>query len=183
GGCKLGDRKYDIHVMVLETLGAKVWEEDGYLLTKVEGKLKGGDIYLPMRSTGATENAILCATLAQGTTTIWNPHIRPEIIDLITMLNKMGTKIKVYGQKCIVIEGVEKLHGTEHIVIPDNMEALTWTIGSVITGGDVEIINFPFEHLQVPLAFLKESGTKFYSGENSLIVKGGIPYPIEISTG
>lgn len=183
GGCKLGDRKYDLHVMILEQMGAKVWEEEGYLCAKVNGKLKGGDIHLPIRSTGATENAILCGTLATGKTTVWNPHIRPEILDLIKMLRKMGAKIQVFGQKCIEIEGVEELQGVKHTVVPDNMEAITWAIASVITNGDIEIINFPFEHLEVPLVFLRESGMKFYRGENSLIVRGGTPYPVEISTG
>ena len=183
GGCKLGERKYDLHVMLLENLGATVWEEDDYLCAKVDGKLEGNDIVLPMRSTGATENSIICASLAEGKTTVWNPHIRPEIMDLIDMLNKMGAKIIVFGQKCIEIEGVAKLNGVKHSVIPDNMEALTWAIGAVITNGDVEIQNFPFEHLEVPLAFLRESGMKFYIGENSLIVRGGESYPIEISTG
>lgn len=183
GGCKLGDRKFDLHVMILEKMGTKVWEEEGYLCTKVDGRLKGVDIHLPLRSTGATENGILCGTLAKGTTTIWNPHIRPEIIDLINMLNKMGAKIKVYGQKCIEIKGVEKLSGVRHSVVSDNMEALTWAIGAVVTKGEVEIDNFPFEHLEVPMVFLRESGMKFYKGENSLIVRGGEAYPIEISTG
>jgi len=184
GGCKLGERKYDLHVMLLENLGARVWEEDDYLCAKVDsGSLKGTDIYLSMRSTGATENAIICGTLASGTTTIWNPHIRPEIMDLIAMLNKMGSNIKVFGQKCIVVEGVKKLNGVKHSVIADNMEALTWAIGSVITGGDVEIQNFPFEHLEVPLTYLRESGMKYFRGPDSLIVRGGEAYPIEISTG
>jgi len=183
GGCKLGDRKYDLHVMILAKMGARVWEEDGYLCTKTEGKLKGTDINLPIRSTGATENAILCGTLAKGITNVWNPHIRPEILDLIHLLQKMGAKIKVFGQKCIEIEGVKCLYGVNHKVIFDNMEAITWAIASVITNGDVEIINFPFEHLEVPLIFLRESGMKFFRGENSLIVRGGTPYPIEISTG
>jgi len=183
GGCPLGDRKYDLHIMILEKFGAKVWEEDGYLCSKSKGRLKACEINLPIRSTGATENAILCASLASGTTTIWNPHIRPEIIDLIKMLNKMGAKIKVFGQKSIVIEGVETLGGVKHQVISDNMEALTWAIGAVITQGDVEIIDFPFEHLEVPLVHLRESGMKFYKGENSLIVRGGEAFPIDISTG
>lgn len=183
GGCSLGDRKYDLHVMLLEKMGAKVWEEEGYLCAKVEGRLNGTDIHLPIRSTGATENAIICGTIAQGKTTVWNPHIRPEILDLIDLLKKMGAKIKVYGQKCIEIEGVDYLHGAKHTVIADNMEAITWAIASVITNGDIEIINFPFEHLEVPLVFLRESGMKFYRGYNSLIVRGGTPYPIEISTG
>jgi UDP-N-acetylglucosamine 1-carboxyvinyltransferase len=184
GGCKLGDRKYDIHVHILEALGARVFEEDGYLCTEVKDfPLKATEIHLPMRSTGATENAIMASCLAVGRTTIWNPHIRPEIIDLISMLNKMGAKIEVFGQKCIVVEGVKELSGVKHQCIPDNMEALTWAIGAVITGGDVEIVNFPFEHLEVPLAYLRESGMKYYKGENSLIVRGGSSYPIEISTG
>jgi UDP-N-acetylglucosamine 1-carboxyvinyltransferase len=184
GGCKLGERKYDIHVMLLESLGATVWEEGDFLCAKSSSKrLKGNDIYLPMRSTGATENSIIAGSLAQGLTTVWNPHIRPEILDLIDMLNKMGAKIKVFGQKCIRIEGVEKLSGVKHSVIPDNMEALTWAVGSVITNGDIEIENFPVEHLEVPLIFLKESGMKIYQGPSSVIVKGGTPYPLEISTG
>lgn len=183
GGCKLGDRKFDLHIKILEKMGARVWEEDGYLCTKSEDRLKGCEIHLPIRSTGATENAILCATLANGTTTVWNPHIRPEILDLIDMLRKMGAKIEVFGQKYIVIYGVDCLHGVRHTVIPDNMEAITWAIASVITNGDIEIINFPFEHLEVPLVFLRESGMKFFKGGNSLIVRGGTPYPVEISTG
>tara|TARA_R110002020_G_scaffold417440_5_gene626612 strand:- start:849 stop:2090 length:1242 start_codon:yes stop_codon:yes gene_type:complete len=183
GGCKLGERKYDLHVMLLENLGAKVWEDGDYLCAKVDGRFKAAEIVLPMRSTGATENSILCASLAKGTTTIWNPHIRPEIMDLIAMLNKMGASIKVYGQKCIVIKGVKRLQGVKHSVIPDNMEALTWAIGAVVTNGEVEIENFPYEHLEVPLVYLRESGMKFYRGETSLIVKGGEAYPIEISTG
>ncbi len=183
GGCPLGDRKYDLHVMILEKLGARVWEEEGYLCTEVKSQLKGTDIHLPMRSTGATENAIIIGTLAKGKTTLWNPHIRPEIIDLIEMLNKMGAQITVHGQKCIEILGVEKLSGVSHTVIPDNMEAITWAIGAAITNGDVEIINFPFDHLEVPLIFLRESGMKYYRGENSLIVRGSTPFPVEISTG
>lgn len=169
--------------MLLEKMGARVWEEDNYLCAKVDGRLIGCDIHLPIRSTGATENAIICGSLAKGNTIVWNPHIRPEIMDLIGMLRKMGASINVLGQKCIEIEGVDYMHGVKHSVIPDNMEAITWAIAAVITKGDVEIVNFPFDHLEVPLVFLRESGMKFYRGENSLIVRGGIPYPVEISTG
>ena len=185
GGCKLGERKYDLHVMALKKLGADVWEEDGYLCakTKRNNRLVGTTVHLPIRSTGATENLILMGSLAEGKTTVFNPHIRPEIMDLIAMLSAMGAKIKVYGQRSIEIEGVGELKGVDHTVIPDNMEALTWAIGSVITNGDVEIQNFPFEHLEVPLVFLRESGMRFFRGNKSLIVKGGTPYPVEISTG
>lgn len=183
GGCKLGERKYDLHVMVLEHLGAKVWEENGYLCAEVKGGLKGADIHLPLRSTGATENAILCGTLARGITRIWNPHIRPEILDLIALLQKMGAKIKVFGQEHIEITGVEGLHGAKHSVIPDNMEAITWLTGAVVTGGDVEICDFPYKDLEVVLTHLRAAGAMLYQGENSLIVRGGNCYPIEISTG
>lgn len=183
GGCKLGERKYDIHVMIFESMGAKVWEEDNYLVAESGKRLVGTEIVLPMRSTGATENAILCGVLAKGTTRVWNPHIRPEILDLINMLNKMGARIRVFGQEHIEIRGVEGLHGVEHEVIQDNMEALTWMIASVITNGDIQINNFPFKHLEIPLIHLRESGAKFYQSENDIIVRGGKCYPIDISTG
>jgi len=185
GGCKLGDRKFDLHVMAIEKMGAKIWEEDGYLVAQVEKGLKGTDIYLRIRSTGATENSILMGTLAKGKTKVWNPHIRPEIIDLIAMLNSMGAKIKVNGQESIEIEGVESLHGTTHQCIPDNMEALTFAIATAITGGEVEIHNFPLDHLEIPMIYLRESGLKYYISEdrNSIIVKKSNIYPMEIATG
>lgn len=183
GGCKLGERKYDLHIMIFEALGAEVWEDDEYLYAETKQNLVGTDIHLPFRSTGATENAILCGVLASGTTTLWNPHIRPEILDLVEMLRKMGAVIRVFGQQKIVIEGVEGLSGCSHQVIPDNMEALTWLIGAVITKGDIEIKNFPYSHLEIPLIHLRESGAKFYRSENEIIVRGGTCYPIDISTG
>jgi UDP-N-acetylglucosamine 1-carboxyvinyltransferase len=185
GGCQLGDRKYDIHVLVLESLGAKVWEENSYLCAEIPNrkKLKGTDIFLPIRSTGATENSIIASCLAEGTTRIWGPHIRPEIHDLIKFLQSLGAKIEVHGQESIFVEGVNELGGNSHEIIADNVEALTWLIGSAITNGDVEIIDFPFEHLEVPLIHLRESGVRFYRSENRLIVRGSKCYPIDISTG
>lgn len=183
GGCNLGDRKYDLHVMLLEQLGARVWQEDKMLCAEAPNGLTGAEIHLPIRSTGATENAIISASLAQGTTRVWNPHIRPEIMDLISMLKSMGASIEVFGQEHIRIDGVGALTGTRHTAIPDNMEAITWLIASVVTGGDVEIVGFPSEHLEVPLIHLRESGANFFVGENSVIVRGGRPLPVEISTG
>ncbi|MBQ2263750.1 MAG: UDP-N-acetylglucosamine 1-carboxyvinyltransferase [Loktanella sp.] len=184
GGCKLGERKYDLHVMLLERLGARVWDEGDFLCAEAPaGGLVGADIQLSMRSTGATENAILCGTLAKGVTRIWNPHIRPEILDLIALLRKMGARIKVFGQEHIEITGVEELHGAEHRVIADNMEAVTWLIGAVMTGGDVEIEGFPYGDLEVVLAHLTSAGARLYRNEDALIVCGGTCYPIEISTG
>lgn len=188
GGCSIGggsgERAYDLHVMLLRALGAKVWDEAGYLHAEApKGGLVGADIFLPIRSTGATENAIIAGCLAKGTTRIWNPHVRPEILDLIAMLNSMGAEIIVYGQEHIEVVGKEHLRGTTHTVIPDNVEALTWLVGSAVTDGEVEIINFPYEHLDIPLIFLKESGAKLYKHNNSLIVKGSKCFPLELSTG
>ncbi|KMK63828.1 UDP-N-acetylglucosamine enolpyruvyl transferase [Puniceibacterium sp. IMCC21224] len=184
GGCKLGERKYDLHVMLLERLGARVWEEGDYLCAEAPtGGLVGADILLPMRSTGATENAILCGCLAKGVTRIWNPHIRPEILDLIALLQGMGAQIRVFGQEHIEITGSEGLDGVTHRVIADNMEAVTWLAAAVITGGDVEIAEFPTSDLEVVLTHLRAAGARLYHGEESLIVRGGACYPIEISTG
>lgn len=183
GGCRLGERKYDLHVMLLEAMGAQVREEGEYLVAEAPQGLTGTDIDLPIRSTGATENAILCGALARGTTRIWNPHIRPEIIDLVRLLRTMGARIRVFGQEHIEIEGVDALHGAVHTVLPDNMEAITWLVASVLTGGDVEIIDFPRHDLEVPLIHLRESGASFYSGDDRLLVRGGRCYPVEISTG
>lgn len=184
GGCKLGERKYDLHVSLLEKLGARVWNEGDFLCAEARaGGLVGADIHLSLRSTGATENAIICGTLAKGITRVWNPHIRPEILDLIAMLRSMGAKIRVFGQEHIEIFGVEGLHGTEHQVIADNLEAITWLVGAVMTGGDVEIEGFPYGDLEVVLAHLNAAGARLYRNETSLIVRGGTCFPIEVSTG
>eukprot|EP00764_Aduncisulcus_paluster_P007695 gnl/Carplike_NY0171/2510_a3374_224.p1 GENE.gnl/Carplike_NY0171/2510_a3374_224~~gnl/Carplike_NY0171/2510_a3374_224.p1 ORF type:complete len:420 (+),score=9.67 gnl/Carplike_NY0171/2510_a3374_224:644-1903(+) len=184
GGCKLGERKYDLHVKVLEAMGARVWEEEGYLYSEApKGGLVGCDIILPLRSTGATENAIICGTLSKGKTRVWNPHIRPEILDLVDFLRKMGANIQVFGQEHIEINGVDFLSGANHEIIADNMEAITWLVGAAITEGDVEIHDFPFEDLEVVLAHLKAAGARLYRNDRSVIVRGGMCYPIEISTG
>ena len=183
GGCDLGDRKYDLHELVLSRLGARVWSEGDRLCAEAPNGLTGAEIVLPLRSTGATENALIAGSLARGTTTLWNPHIRPEILDLCDFLRSMGARITVNGQESIEITGAERLNGLAHRVMPDNMEAMTWVIGSVITGGDVEIADFPFEDLEVPLIFLRESGAKIFREGTTAIVRSGRPYPVEISTG
>jgi len=187
GGCDIGSeggRAYDLHVMLLEKLGAKVWSDNGYLHAEAIGnQLVGAEIHLPIRSTGATENAIIAGCLASGVTRVWNPHIRPEILDLIDLLNSMGADISVYGQQYVEIKGSDGLKGAAHTVVPDNVEALTWLVGAAVTGGEIEIQNFPFEHLEVPLIYLRESGAKLYRHNNSLIVKGCKCYPLELSTG
>lgn len=184
GGCNLGGRAFDLHEMLFKDMGARVWQENDMLCAEApKGGLKGADIHLPIRSTGATENAIIAGSLAKGTTRIWNPHIRPEILDLIAFLQEMGAKIRVFGQEHIEVVGVDSLGGTTHTVIPDNMEAITWLIAAVMTGGDIEMRHFPYRDLEVPLIHLRESGARFFMGEDSLIVRGGHCYPIEVSTG
>ena len=183
GGCDIGQRKYDLHEMILRKMGAEVWTEQNMLCAEVKNRLMGSDIYLPIRSTGATENAIICGSLAHGITRIWNPHIQPEILDLIDFLKSMGSKITVYGLEHIEIQGMDILSGTKHKTISDNIEAFTWMIGSLITDGDVEIKEFPFDALEVSLIHLRASGVRFYKNDRDLIVRGGRCYPIEISTG
>lgn len=184
GGCKLGDRKYDLHVMLLTALGAKVWESEDHLYAEApEGGLIGADIFLPIRSTGATENAIICGTLAKGKTRVWNPHIRPEIIDLIKFLKKMGADIEIRGQESIIINGKDGLLGCQHCIMPDNIEALTWLVGCVVTNGDLLLHDFPFEHLEVPLIYLRESGVKIYKEGSAAIIRGGDVFPVDLSTG
>ena len=183
GGCKLGDRKYDLHVMLLERLGARVWEDGDNLCAAAPGGLIGNDIYLPMRSTGATENALLCGALARGRTRIWNPHVRPEILDLAKFLNALGARITVHGQESIEIEGVDALGALDYTVMPDNMEALTWLVGAVVSGGDVTIEDFPAHDIEVPLIFLRDSGARFTIEGSTARVHGGRPFPVEICTG
>ncbi|MCG9544443.1 UDP-N-acetylglucosamine 1-carboxyvinyltransferase [Vibrio sp. Isolate33] len=183
GGCKLGDRKFDIHLAILEAFGGEITETENTLSVERKGPLKGTDIHLPMRSTGATENAILIASLANGTSNIWNPHIRPEIINMIEMLNNMGANIVVKGQERIIVHGTRKLKSVKQKTILDNMEALTWCVGALITGGTVKIENFPFEHLELPLIYLRESGANIYRNGNSAIIAPSEIYPLDISTG
>lgn len=186
GGCQLGDRGIDIHVDVLEAFGAKVWCEGDHLCVEKNGSKKNTevrDIKLRIRSTGATENAIIIGAITNGTTRVWNPHIRPEIMDLIKMLKDMGARINVFGQEHIEIIGVGELSGAHHTVIPDNMEAVTWLTAAVMTEGEIEINNFPYRDLEVVTTHLVAAGAQLYRNEKSLIVKGGTCYPLEVSTG
>lgn len=183
GGCDIGDRKYDLHELVFRRLGAEVWREGDRLYASSPGRLRGADIVLPLRSTGATENAILCGVLAEGRTRIFNPHVRPEILDLIAFLTRMGAKIESFGQQSIEIDGVDHLGGTKWRVMPDAIEAMTWLIGSAITGGDVEIESFPVEQLEAPLLFLRESGVKIERRGDVVLARGNRCWPVEISTG
>jgi UDP-N-acetylglucosamine 1-carboxyvinyltransferase len=183
GGCKIGERKYDFHINIFKKLGADVWEDEEYLYAKSKGRLKGGTIDLPLRSTGATENTLICGSLARGITTLLNPHLTPEVEDLIDFLRKGGVKIEVFGQEKILIHGVEGLNGIQHTVLPDRMEAFSWLVASTVTGGELHIKNFPHKTMEVALHFLEYSGLKLFRHDSEVIVKGGKCYPFEISTG
>ena len=159
GGCTIGKRPIDLHLKGFRSLGAKVIEEDDKIIIEAgpEG-LKGDAIYLDFPSVGATENILMAATLAKGTTIIENAAKEPEIVDLANLLNKMGAKIKSAGTDMIRIEGVEKLSGAIHGVIPDRIEAGTFMLAAAITRGKVHVKNAIPGHVRPIISKLKECG-------------------------
>jgi len=182
GGCQIGDRKIDFHIMILEKLGAKVWMEDEYLCAEAaNNRLQGATITLPFRSVGATENFILCSVLAEGNSTLINPNIQPELFDLIKLLNSMGAKIEVFGTERIEVVGVDELGPGALTVMSDDIEALTWLIAAMVTKGEVEIKNFPYERVIVAMEHLKNMGANIYRQNDSIIVKNSMCYPFEIT--
>ena len=168
GGCNLGVRKYDLHLMVWLTLGCHVEEKPDYI--EITGQLRGADIHFPISTVGGTENALLCGAIACGTTRIYNAYVTPEIENLIDLLILMGAKIKVSGTSLIEIEGVKYLRGATIPVIPDRIEALTWIIFSAISRGNILVENVPFKLMEIPLLHLKKSGLDFFSSSNSVWV-------------
>src|SRR5699024_536840 len=141
GGCAIGSRPIDLHLKGFEAMGARVHVGNGYVELETDGRLHGAKIYLDMPSVGATENIMMAATLAEGKTVIENCAKEPEIVDLANFLNKMGAKVVGAGTETIRIEGVEKLHGAKHTIIPDRVEAGTFMVAGAITGGDILIRN------------------------------------------
>lgn len=166
GGCKLGDRKYDLHLMVWKALGCDVEEKTDHI--KVSGCLKGGEIHFPISTVGGTENALLCASVAKGKSCIHNAYITPEIENLIELLTLMGAKISVKGISLIEIEGVDALRGATIPIIPDRIEALTWLIFAAISGGDILIENVPFSMMEIPLLHLRQAGLDFFANSTSV---------------
>jgi UDP-N-acetylglucosamine 1-carboxyvinyltransferase len=186
GGCKLGERKYDLHLMVWEKLGCEVVERQDYIYIK--GTLKGGTINFPITTVGGTENALLCSVVAKGQTRITNAYITPEIGDLISLLRQMGAQITLRGQSCIDVIGVEALGGATLEVMSDRIEALTWMVYAAISGGSLLVHNVPFQDLQIPLIHLREAGVRFLQNESSVLVapscidEAGIQ-PFEVACG
>lgn len=137
GGCAIGARPVDLYLMALEKMGATISIENGYV--NATGKLKGAEITFPKKSVGATHNTIMAAVLADGITTIYNPALEPEVMDLIDILKKMGAKIDGAGTNKLTITGVRKLHGTVHSVITDRIETASFAIAAAVTKGNIFI--------------------------------------------
>ena len=190
GGCAIGERPIELHLKGLRALGAEINEQSlskGIVDAKA-GKLKGATIYLDFPSVGATEVIIMAATLAEGTTILENAAQEPEIVDLANYLNKMGAKIKGAGTDTVKIEGVERLHGVSHHVIPDRIEAGTFMVGAAITKGRVLVKNMLPDHLKAVIAKLRECGVVVEMTDEGVIVDGSqnpivstdiktLPYP------
>ncbi|HBV99000.1 MAG: UDP-N-acetylglucosamine 1-carboxyvinyltransferase [Peptococcaceae bacterium BICA1-7] len=172
GGCNIGTRPMNLHLKGLKLMGADIKERYGYITAETPS-LAGTEIYLDMPSVGATENLMMAAVLARGTTLIKNSAKEPEIVDLQNFLNQMGADIKGAGTDVIKIKGVSSLGPAEHTVIPDRIEAGTIMVAAAITGGDVLITNVIPEHLEALAAKLRETGVEVTPDQDTVRVKGG----------
>lgn len=171
GGCAIGTRPIELHLKGFEAMGAKVHIENGYIEAFAD-KLIGAHIYLDFPSVGATQNIMMAATLAEGTTTIENVAREPEIVDLANFLNRMGAKVIGAGTETIRIEGVKELIGTDHSIIPDRIEAGTFMVAAAVTKGNVFIEDAVAEHNKPLISKLKEMGVLFSEEKNGLRVIG-----------
>jgi UDP-N-acetylglucosamine 1-carboxyvinyltransferase len=182
GGCAIGARPINLHLKGLEALGATIEQSHGYVEAKAT-RLHGAKIYLDLPSVGATENLMMAATLAEGTTTVENAAKEPEIDDLAIVLREMGAKIQGAGTDIIQIEGVDVLHGTSHRIIPDRIEAGSFVIAAAITGGDVLIKGARADHLEAFLIKLKEAGLVYLADQAGIRVqRNGKIKSIDVTT-
>ena len=171
GGCAIGSRPIDLHVMVMEALGANVTFDSGFIISSLSNEgLKGGVINFPKVSVGATESAIMTAVLAKGQTKIFNAAREPEVTDLANCLNKAGADIKGIGTDILIINGVKELNKVSHSVVSDRIEAGSFAIASSITMGNVEINNINPKNLTEFTNVLKLTGSKVEIFENSMKV-------------
>lgn len=176
GGCAIGERPVELHLKGLKALGATIDQAQlakGIVDARAD-KLKGSTIYLDFPSVGATEVIIMAASLAEGTTVLENAAQEPEIVDLANFLNKMGARIKGAGTDTIKIDGVKKLHGVSHHVIPDRIEAGTFMISAAITRGRILIRNMLPDHLKAVIAKLRECGVEIQLTDEGVIVDGSV---------
>lgn len=182
GGCAIGSRPIDLHLKGFEALGADITIGHGYIEARAK-KLIGDRIYLDFPSVGATENIMMAATLAEGTTIIENSAEEPEIVDLANFLNAMGAKVKGAGTKVVRIDGVKGLNGAQHTVIPDRVEAGSFMVAAAATGGNVLVNNVIEDHLKSVVAKLKESGVEVIEEAEGLRVIGPKELiPVDIKT-
>ncbi len=185
GGCAIGSRPVDLHLRGMEAMGAVVEVLDGYIKAHVPGgRLKGADIYLDTVTVTGTENILMAAVLAEGTTFIKNAAREPEVVDLVNCLNAMGAKIKGGGTGTLVIEGVEKLYGCSYDVLPDRIEAGTYLIAAAITGGRVKTKSVAPDTMEAVLVKLQEAGAEVTIGDDwiELNMHGKRPKAVNIRT-
>jgi len=184
GGCAIGTRPVDLLIMVLERLGAQIEIEGGYVIAHAKNGLRGGEIKFPKVTVGGTHTALMAASLAHGTTVIDNAAREPEIADVASCLNKMGAKISGAGSERIVIEGVSKLSGARHSVLPDRIETGTYAMAVAMTGGDVLLQNARPELLQAALDVLGQTGATITATNEGIRVSrnGSGIAPIEVTT-
>ena len=160
GGCAIGARPVDLHLKGLEALGAELDLKDGYIHAKAKKGLKGGIFEFPIVSVGATENVLMAATLAKGTTVLKNAAREPEIVDLARCLRAMGAQIEGEGTSTITIQGVDRLHGATHPVVTDRIELGTYMLAPAIAGGEVELLGGRIELVEAFTAKLREAGVE-----------------------
>lgn len=187
GGCKIGSRGYDLHILVWENCGCNVEERPDYLEITVD-KMKPFEVDFPISTIGGTENALICGASIAGESIIRNAYISPEVEDLISFLRSLGADITVSGNSYVKINGREKLQGSVFEVMPDRIEALTWMIFAAISGGDITIKNVPFNSMEIPLLHLKEAGVDVFSNSTDAIVnkyslREGQIQPFEVACG
>ncbi|BCE04331.1 MULTISPECIES: UDP-N-acetylglucosamine 1-carboxyvinyltransferase [Bacillus] len=183
GGCAIGSRPIDQHLKGFEAMGAKIKVGNGFIEATVEGRLQGAKIYLDFPSVGATENLIMAAALAEGTTTLENAAKEPEIVDLANYINAMGGKIRGAGTGTIKIEGVKALHGAKHTIIPDRIEAGTFMVAAAITEGNVLVKGAVPEHLTSLIAKMEEMGVQIMEeGDGLRIIGPSELKPIDLKT-
>src|SRR5689334_3542750 len=184
GGCAIGTRPVDLLIMALERLGAEIEIEAGYVIARAKNGLRGGEIVFPKVTVGGTHTALMAAALANGTTVIENAAQEPEVGDVADCLNKMGAKISGAGTSRIVVEGVSKLHGARHAVLPDRIETGTYAMAVAMTGGDVLLQNARPELLQSALDVLAKTGTTVTpTNEGIRIARNGAGLePVDVST-
>lgn len=172
GGCGIGTRPIDLHLKGLEALGAHISLEHGDIDAVVDGRLQGARIYLDFPSVGATENIMMAAVLAEGTTIIENAAEEPEIVDLANFLNSLGANVRGAGTNVIKIEGVQRLGGSDYTVIPDRIEAGTYLVAGAISGGNILLKNVISDHIKPVIAKLRECGATVLEEDGNLRVIG-----------